>query len=102
VGELGHDSAVALEAEIDALCGSGIDELLLDLGGLRAIDATGLRVITLRCALCKGRGVRVQVRRVDGAVREAFVAAGLLDWLPLADGEAAADENPPRNAPKFV
>jgi len=80
-GELGRDSAVALEAEIDAICESGIDTLVLDLLGLRAIDATGVRVIALRCALCRRRGMEIEVHHVHGRVRQSFVAAGLLDRL---------------------
>jgi anti-anti-sigma factor len=109
-GELGHDNAVALEAEIDALCESDIDKLVLDLGGLRSIDATGIRVISMRCGLCKRRGIRIEVDRVEGAVRGAFRAAGLLDRLPFAatplpdtpEPPARGDENAPRKARKIV
>jgi anti-anti-sigma factor len=100
-GELDQRSAVALEAEIDALCATGIDELLLDLEGLRRIDATGIRVITMRRALGKKRGVRIEVERVAGAVREALLAAGQLDVLPPA-GARGVDENAQRKARRIV
>jgi anti-anti-sigma factor len=74
-GELGHDSAPALEAAIDTLCDSGIDELVLDLGGLAAIDATGVQVLAMRCAICNKRGVRVLLERVDAAVQQGLAAA---------------------------
>ena len=101
-GELRHDSAVALEAEIDALCEAGIDALLLDLEGLRAIDATGIRVIALRCALCRRRGVQLEVRNARGGVREGFAAAGLLDRITWAGAAETVDENAPRNAEKIA
>ncbi len=109
-GELGHDSAVAVEAGIDDLCESHIDHLVLDLGGLRSIDATGIRVISMRCVLCKRRGIPVEVDHVEGVVRRAFLAAGLLDRLPFAAAPvpdapvppARADENAPKKARKIV
>jgi anti-anti-sigma factor len=106
-GELGQHSAAALEAEIDALCAGGIDELLLDLDGLRRIDATGVRVIAMRCALCARRGVRVEVERATGPVREAFRAAGHLDLLSPGDRPAgaapgSAHENSQKKARKIV
>jgi anti-anti-sigma factor len=76
-GALGHDSAVALEAEIDALLESGIEELVLDLGELRSIDATGVRVIAMRCALCHRRGLKVELTGAVGTVAAALAAAGL-------------------------
>jgi anti-anti-sigma factor len=76
-GELGHDSAVTLEAEIDALLESEIEELVLDLGDLCAIDATGVRVLAMRRELCRRRGVRVELTGAVGGVAEALAAAGL-------------------------
>ncbi|HEX4436185.1 MAG TPA: STAS domain-containing protein [Solirubrobacteraceae bacterium] len=76
-GALGHDSAVTLETEIDALLESGIDELLLDLGELQAIDATGVRVIAMRRELCRKRGMRLELTGAVGDVAEALAAAGL-------------------------
>lgn len=74
-GELGHDTAPSLEAAIDLLCDSGIDELVLDLGGLTGIDATGVQVIAMRCELCSKRGVRVLLEQVDAAVQQGLAAA---------------------------
>ena len=95
-GELGGDSAVAFEAEVDMLCASGIDELVLDLSGLR-VDATGARVLALRCELCRRRGIQIQLAGVEAGVREAFLAAGVEDQL-----RPAAGENPPKKGRNFV
>ncbi len=95
-GELRHDSAVQLEAEIDALCEAGIGTLVLELSQLRAIDATGARVITMRCALCRRRGMRIMVEGLTDAVRETLEHAGLLERLPLYEqgGSAAGSRLP--------
>lgn len=100
-GELGRDSAVALEAEIDALCDAGVDELVLDLGGLRSIDPTGARVLAMRCELCRRRGVRVELASVDGEARRALRAAGLGERLAAAESPDK-DENAPRKTRKIV
>jgi anti-anti-sigma factor len=76
-GALSHDSAAVLEAEIDALLESGIEELVLDLGELRAIDATGVLVIAMRCELCRKRGARLELTHADGSVGEALEQVGL-------------------------
>jgi anti-anti-sigma factor len=94
-GELGRDSAVALEAEIDTLCESGIDELVLDLARLRRIDATGVYVLATRCEVCRRRGVLVELAGASAEVRRAFAAADLADRLPP---EAPLPEAPTRLA----
>jgi anti-anti-sigma factor len=95
-GELGAQSAVALEAEIEALCESGIDELVVDLAGLEGIDATGARVLALRGELCRRRGVAFALVGVGAEVRRALVAAGF-------GGPAGpeGDENPQRKERKI-
>ncbi len=71
-GELGHDSAVTLEAAIDDLCATGVNRLVLDLSGLEAIDATGVTVIAMRCRLCRRRGVAVQLVGARRHIAAAF------------------------------
>jgi len=82
-GRLAHDNAPALEAALDELCDAGIGELVLDLGALRGVDETGMKVIAMRCELCRRRGIAVRVERLEGAVLDAFGSAGLLARLPL-------------------
>ena len=76
-GELGYDSAPALEAAIDDLCAAGIDRLVLDLSALEAIDRTGVDVIAMRRRLCGRRGVAVELAGARPAVASAFAAAGI-------------------------
>jgi anti-anti-sigma factor len=83
-GELGHDSAVALEAAIDDLCAAGVNRLVLDLSGLEAIDRTGVDVIALRCGLCDRRGVSVDLVGTRPHVAAAFRGAGLSE-LPFRE-----------------
>jgi hypothetical protein len=64
-------------------------------------------VIAMRCALCAKRGVRVEVERATGPVREAFRAAGHLDLLSPGDRPAgaapgSAHENSQKKARKIV
>jgi len=109
-GLLAHDSAPALEAAIDELCDAGIGELVLDMGALHGVDATGARVVAMRCELCRRRGIAVRVERLAGEAREAFASAGLLSRLPLAAPSPAApgrpserhDENPLRKRGNVV
>lgn len=83
-GELGHDSAVALEAAIDELCATGVNRLVLDLTGLEAIDRTGVGVIAMRCRLCGRRGVSVELVGTRRNIAAAFRGAGFSD-LPLGE-----------------
>jgi anti-anti-sigma factor len=97
-GALVHSSAVTLETEIDALLESQIAELVLDLGELREIDATGIRVIAMRCELCRKRGVKIELTDAVGAVAEILAAAGLEATGPWAreqqPAEASLDPRP--------
>lgn len=90
-GELRHRSAVALEAAIDELCAAGVDRLVLDLTRLEAIDRTGVGVIAMRCRLCAGRGVAVELVGARPHVAAAFRGAGLSE-LPLRENSLAARE----------
>ncbi len=109
-GRLAHDNAPALEAALDELCDAGVGELVLDMGALRGIDTTGVRVVAMRCELCRRRGIAVRVERLGGAVEEAFENAGLMSRLPLAEpprglpyGAAETlDENPQRKRRNIV
>jgi anti-anti-sigma factor len=96
VGELAHDSAVALEAEIDELCRSRIDVLVLDLTRLREIDETGITVIALRSRLCASRGVQVELIRGPRRVQRGFELAGLAGELPFR-GDSEADRRAREN-----
>ena len=109
-GRLAHENASALEAALDELCDAGIGELVLDVGALRGVDNTGMRVLAMRCELCRRRGIAVRVERLGGATEKAFVEAGLLSRLPLADpspglpsdAQGHLDENPLRKDRNMV
>lgn len=105
-GQLAHDTAPALEAALDELCDEGIGELVLDLGELERVDGSGVRVLALRCDLCRRRGVAVRVERLGGAVRAAFAAAGMLGRLPVAvprpREQRRVHENPQRKQRNIV
>ena len=109
-GRLAHENASTLEAALDELCDAGIGELVLDMGALHGVDVTGMRVLAMRCELCKRRGIAVRVERLGGAAERAFVEAGLLSRLPLADPSPGLqseprerlDENPLRKGRNLI
>jgi anti-anti-sigma factor len=82
-GQLGHESAAALEAAIDELCAGGVQRLVLDLSRLTAIDSVGVDVVRMRCRLCGRRGVAVELVGGPPQVMAAFEAAGLGGHLPF-------------------
>jgi anti-anti-sigma factor len=96
IGELNQDTAVLLEAGIDALCASGIEELILDLGGLRRLDSTGLRVLAMRCALCSKRGTAVKIDAVQPELQPALLAAGLGSHMGAREAAPLAGSRTPR------
>lgn len=98
-GRLDAATATDLEAEVDKLCESGIDELILDLGGLGAVDAIGVKVLAVRAELCRRRGIRVTLERLDGPVRDALAAAGLQG---LSNRREADDEKALMNSRKIL
>ena len=88
-GELGHDSAAALEAAIDDVCAAGVERLVLELSGLTAIDRTGVGVVAMRCRLCSRNGVAVELTGASPAIAAAFEAAGLTAQLPFGENPLA-------------
>jgi anti-anti-sigma factor len=86
-GELSHDCAHQLEAEIERLCSEGVVDITLDLRGLSNIDSIGVAVIAYCCGLGERRGYELSLILGNGSVHRAFDRAGLLELLPFRDGE---------------
>lgn len=101
-GALGYGSAVTLETEIDALLESELQELVLDLADLQAIDATGVQVLVMRCEICRKRGVRMGLAQAKGAVLAALEAAGLAVTASAEAREPAGAESVHAHAEKVV
>ncbi|TMK99776.1 MAG: STAS domain-containing protein [Actinobacteria bacterium] len=88
-GELNHRSAHILEAEIERLGEEGVDGIILDLRGLRGIDATGVAVIAFRCELCKRRGNDFALIRGPHSIHREFERAGVAERLPFINAGRA-------------
>jgi anti-anti-sigma factor len=82
-GELSHDCAHQLEAEIERLCADGVTEITLDLRGLARIDSIGVAVIAYCCGLGERRGYELSLIAGNGSVHRAFERAGVLELLPF-------------------
>jgi anti-anti-sigma factor len=83
LGELDRASAPALEAEIERLCGTGIDTLTLDLNGLTRIDAVGVAVIAYRRRWCEQRGCELALLADTPLVRDAFARSSAGERVPF-------------------
>ena len=93
-GRLDRSSAHMLEAEIERLCQSEVDELSIDLTELAAIDFTGVAVIAFRQKWCRRHGCQLVLVGATSDVQLAFEAAGVGDLVgverptPLVKGHA--------------
>ena len=101
LGALSHGSAHFFEAELERLCASGIDALIIDLSGLDSIDWSGTRVIAFRCGWCSRRGCDLVLIPGPAHIQSVFANAGLsarLPFRPLAPGAATASSREPELA----
>jgi anti-anti-sigma factor len=90
-GSLNGRSALELEDEIECLCQEGVTTLTLDLRQLDAIDATGIRVIASRGAVCRQRGRELAVISGSRIIQRALAEAGAPDLLSSDPSGVAAD-----------
>ncbi len=61
-GALDADSVIALETEFDQLVRAGFDEVVLDTGGLAAVDESGAVTLAELWARLRNNGVFCRVR----------------------------------------
>jgi stage II sporulation protein AA (anti-sigma F factor antagonist) len=91
--------ALVLSGELDLASADGLTARLaelreedravvLDLDALEFIDSCGLRVILQAAAASRGCGWSFRVTRGSADVARVFEATGVLDRLPLVEGEA--------------
>jgi anti-anti-sigma factor len=88
LGEFDRASAATLEAEIERACEAGCERITLDLSKLSYIDATGIAVISFRCALCVRRGHEFALIPGSPFVQSAFEQAGASERLPFVTTDA--------------
>lgn len=85
-GELTGTSVVALEVQIDQLCCTAFDSVVLDLGHLRAIDRVGCNVLSGLYHYVVARGATLRVLGARGQVARALAVTPLVDAGLLQDG----------------
>jgi anti-anti-sigma factor len=77
LGELSHESAHLLEAELERLCSARTSVLTLDLSQLESIDWTGIRVIAFRADWCRRHGCELRLIAGPEHVQRMFDEEGL-------------------------
>jgi anti-anti-sigma factor len=84
-GELNRVSAWILERALRRAEASDARALVLDLGGLELIDATGVRIVIQANARAHVHGKQLLIRRGPAHVHRAFELSGLAQRLPFAE-----------------
>ncbi|WP_250002957.1 STAS domain-containing protein [Actinoplanes sp. M2I2] len=82
-GELDRDIAHVLEEAGRAALGSGVERLVLDLGGLAFCDSSGLRTFVLLHRLAGERGASLRLAEVHPPVSTVIAVVNLDRMLAL-------------------
>ncbi|GAB3842499.1 hypothetical protein GCM10029963_15660 [Micromonospora andamanensis] len=102
-GDLAYTTAAPLRTEIDRAMSSDPATLVLDFGGLRFIDSTGLSVIVHAWREGQQRGIRLRLRAVPrflATILDMTGVTGLLAREPADAGPTGTepDEQSPATA----
>jgi anti-anti-sigma factor len=90
-GELDLSSALTFDEELRRIEEeSQVDELVLDLAGLKFMDSTGLRLIISAHQRAKRRGGRLAIVHSSTPIRRILRLTGMLDRLDVVDDAARA------------
>jgi anti-sigma B factor antagonist len=84
-GDLTVANAQELEETIARLCVDGVEAITIDLGRLRFIDTTGLKVVVWAQARCREHGYEFLLMEGSAAVQRVFELTGLRNQLPFVD-----------------
>lgn len=88
-GELDIASADALDAELQRVEATvSLQEILIDLRGLRFIDSTGLRLLIGAARRAETAAYRLRIVRPGAPVFRVFEIAGVDALLPFAEADA--------------
>jgi len=85
IGELSRSTAETFEAELRLVISGDASTVILDLGGVGFIDATGLRSVVRIANHLLRAGGRPRMRRASAPVQRAIEWGGLERLLPLVD-----------------
>nr|WP_239095713.1 STAS domain-containing protein [Micromonospora lutea] len=103
VGDLAYTTAAPLRREIDQTLSTGPTLLVLDFGGLRFIDSTGLSVIVHAWREGQQRGVRLRLQAVPGFLKAILDMTGVTGLLAReASGTGPVDAEPDNQSPAIV
>jgi anti-anti-sigma factor len=86
VGELDMATAPQLEEKVDALLLQGAGALIIDLGKLRFIDSSGLRLLIILHDRAVAEGWTLGLLRPTGQVLSMFALTGADENLPFIEG----------------
>jgi anti-anti-sigma factor len=86
-GELDMATVEALEHELRRQRDSGGRTIVLDLAGLSFMDSTGLHLVARWSAEAERDGFAFQVKPGPPAIQRVFELAGILEAIPLRQGE---------------
>jgi anti-anti-sigma factor len=86
-GELDLSSALTFDEELRRIEDDAAEPtLVLDLGALKFMDSTGLRLIVSAHQRALRAGRRLAIVGMSGAIRRIFRLTGMLDRLDVVDG----------------
>ena len=81
-GELDHDSAALMRAEIDnQLYDRSINELVIDMAGISFMDSSGIGLVLGRYKLMKLRGGAVRISRPGRRTDKLLSMSGVYDLI---------------------
>jgi anti-anti-sigma factor len=82
-GELDMATVGAIEQELKGLRRSGVDHVVLDLGGLSFMDSSGLNLVSRWVDEGSNNGFRFELEPGPAAVQRVFELAAMIDSLPF-------------------
>jgi anti-anti-sigma factor len=98
VGDLAYTTAAPLRAEIDRLMSAVPATLVLDFGGLKFIDSTGLSVIVHAWRECQQRGLRLRLKAVPRFLETILDMTGVTGLLAREPAGSEPDGQSPVTA----
>jgi anti-sigma B factor antagonist len=85
IGSLDLATVPVLEQQLNELREAGFRRLILDLGGLRFMDSTGLRLALTWHAAAQQDGFEIAFAPGPPAVQRVFEVTGMSDHVPFID-----------------
>lgn len=85
-GELDLASAPQLKRALEQAWGNAPEEIVIDLGKLRFMDMSGLRVLLSARQRAERRGTELVLTNVGDSIRRVLTLAGVNGLLPIREG----------------